>query len=121
MKMHPRLALVLSDKDIELWWKDEVTSEKGWSGVAGVACSLSWSAVAVPRRQRNAYHVAEVLHEVAHLELWRWKGKHPNRLKNDLEVCHLALCIAHEYGFSNEVVEHLEKDMTRELVRTQPK
>lgn len=112
-----RLERLLEDKGITLWWAEERDRRPHWVGVADVACSRQYNAVAVPRRRRDGYHFAEVLHEVAHLELWRWTGKSPTK-QSDAEVCRLALDIAQEYGFSADTISHLERELTEQSKAT---
>lgn len=115
--MRAQLDRVLSDKAIDLWWAYEAhgrPKREGWVGVADVGCSRTVGAVYVPRRRFSAYHVAEVLHEVAHLERWRWLAKSPSR-DSDLAVCQLAVDIAMEYGFEEPVLEWLYKELAERL------
>ncbi len=115
--MNPRLARVLEDKGIDLYFRDEIVGRErrnGWVGVADVACSRTVGGVAVPRRRRDWYHFAEVLHEVAHLERWRWLGKSPTG-DNEVAVCQLALDIAGEYGFSEDVLNYLRRELSTQL------
>ena len=108
------IAQILDDKRIQFYWADERDNGSHWVGVADVACSRKFGAVAVPRRRRSAYHWAEVLHEVAHLELWRWKGKSPLQ-QSDLVACQLALDIATVYGFGADTIEWLTDELTNRL------
>lgn len=117
--MLKKLAEILADKDIDLCWSHETDSRSHWSRIADVACSRKFSLVAVPKRKRGSYHVAEVIHEIAHLELWRWRNKRPGSLKNDLLVCEIALGIGRQYAMPQEVIAHLEEEWAREVVRVQ--
>jgi len=116
MAMMKTLYSVLDDKGFGLVWADERDRSRHWTGVGDVAVSLRQWAVSVPRRRRDGYHVAEVLHEVAHLELWRWTGRRPLN-QNELVVCQLAIDIAQTYGFGEPVLEWLYAELTRELTQ----
>lgn len=117
--MKAQLAQLLEDKDIEILFADEAhpfSKRAGWATVADVGCNAMRGQVAVPRRRFGSYHVAEVLHEVAHLEIWRWKGRSPAQ-QNEVVVCSLACDIARQYGFEKEVVEWTEHELAREVAR----
>jgi hypothetical protein len=115
--MNPKLEKVLREKRMFMCFSDETWPRKakdGWSSVGDVACSRTLGFVSVPRRRRGAYHFAEVLHEVAHLELWRETGKSPAK-QDDAKVCELALAIGRQYGFSKDTIRHLEDDLAEQL------
>jgi len=85
---------------VSLYWADELpTGGLGWVGVADVACNLEFSRVAVPRRRKGPQHNEEVLHEVAHLVVWRETNTPPGQ-HDERRVCWLALRWAREFGFS---------------------
>lgn len=113
--MSGKLEKVLADRGFGLEWADERRrdSRAGWSGVADVACSRKLRCVSVPRRRRGPHHAAEVLHEVAHLEIWLSTGKSPAR-QDDAEVCKRALEIAREYGFNQDTIEMLMRDLSEQ-------
>lgn len=115
--MNPKLARVLTDHHITLFWADEVwprPKKHGWSGVSDVAVSRTLDAVSVPRRRADGYHFAEVLHEVVHLEIWRKTGKSPAR-QDDAEVWRGALLLAKQYGFNQNTVEWCEHQLQAEV------
>lgn len=111
--MNDKLEKVLTDKSIDLYFRDELPlNPRGWACVSDVGCSRSRSGVTVPRRRRDGYHFAEVLHEVAHLEEWRETDVSPHKA-NEVKVCKRALAIAQEYGFSKLTLEHLENELVQ--------
>lgn len=115
MGMYDKLNQVLDDFGITLFYADEVSDRlrrgTGWVWISDVGSSRSESAIAIPRRKRSAYQVAEALHEIAHLQRWRWLNKSPAKDK-DSSVCQLALDICHQYGFGEAVEEWLVRELT---------
>lgn len=102
---------LLEDKNIDLWWADDFRGNgRGWARVSDVGCSRIEGAVSVPRRRISAYHWAEVIHEVAHLEMWRWTGRSPAR-HDEEKVCELAIAIATQYGFGGDTLDHLKSEL----------
>ena len=90
---------------------DEAWGQRqGFAVVGDVGYSKAKGAISVPRRRVSAYHWAEVLHEVAHLEMWRWTNKSP-ACHDDLVACILAADIAKGYGFGPDTMEYLHQEI----------
>ncbi len=112
------MSELLADKNIGLYWAEEVYGRshkaKGWVGgdIGDVGVSLREGAVCVPHRRIGSYHWSEALHEIAHLELWRWQGKTPTNHYEPL-VCQLAIDIANQYGFGKDTLTHLAEELGR--------
>lgn len=108
-----KIDTMLEELNIGFIWADERDRGRHWSSVSDVACSRMKRFVSVPRRRRNAYHFAEVVHEVAHLLTWTETGKSPAR-HDEVKVCERAIRLAEEHGLSEATIEWLRKDLEKE-------
>lgn len=58
-----------------------------------------------------------MLHEVAHLLIWRETNKRPLQ-QNELVVCQRALSIGNEFGFGPDTIGFLEAEIARERAKS---
>jgi hypothetical protein len=87
-------------------------SHLSWESVGKVGVNREHSLISVPKARRDARHFASVLHELAHLLIWRETGVRPAE-HLEPSVCIKALTLAKEGGLSFNTLELLALDLRR--------